>query len=542
VVGLIALALSSGCAYYNTMYNANRFFSDAEKAALRGDQGAARAAYQQSIEKAAANLERHPKSRWRDDARLLMARAYLELGDPLNARAKLMELLADHPDTERQTAAQLFLGVIAAAQGGDDRDALARLTVALDNKSTPADLRAVGLLTRARIQQRLGQWDHARADALAARQTGADAVRLPAALLDVHTAIAAGDSGQTRQAWNVLLKEPQAQRWPDSLHVLARRMAEAFSFEFARHLLAPANTAPWRAGARDSLWLLSAELALQSADTSAAITTVERLAARSSGPLADAARVRAAEWRLARVARLEELSAIRNDLLPAIAFERARTLVQALKTIDVLTERTRVTGQPLALFAAAELARDELHAHVLAARLFATYAELAPQTAWAPKALLAASSLAADSSEQLRTRAQSSPDNPYVAALYGRADPDAYQNAEERLARALQGIVKEASVAATQREATVKRAVAVIDSLRVAARNDSTRLTCGILVDSLAVSGIRADSIRAACQRGDRSRIGILLEADTLALRDSTKLRTDSLTQRRIRRDTTFQP
>ncbi len=541
VVALSAAALSGGCAYYNTMYNANRLFADAEKATRRGDLSAARTTFQQSIEKANASLTRHPRSRWRDDARLLMARAHMQLSDPVAAQHRLRELLADNPDAQRQTSAQLFLGVIAA-ELGDDQSALTQLRSALERPDIPADLRALGLLARARIHLRHGQWEETRADTRAARRTRLQAVRLPAALVDLRAALAAVDSTRAREAWSVLLHEPNAQRWPDSLQVLAHYTAATFSPAFARTALMAGNDSPWRATARDSLVLLGAELALLSGDTGAAVAAVQRVAARSSGTLADAARVRAAEWRLARVTRLEELSAIRNELLPAVAHSRARALVQSLKTIDVLTESARVAGQPLALFAAAELARDELLAPGLAARLFVTYAELAPQTVWAPKALLAASSLNADSSQLAHNRTAALTDNPYVAALQGRADPDQYQAAEERLARALRGILTEASLVAAQRENTVKRAVAAIDSSRFAARADSTRLACGVLVDSLAVTGIRADSIRMACQRGEQSRIGLLLKADTLLLRDTAKARADSLLQRRIRRDTTFLP
>jgi hypothetical protein len=220
---------------------------------------------------------------------------------------------------------------------------------------------------------------------------------------------------------------------------------------------------------------------------------------------------------------------------------RARSLVQSLKTLDVLTERARETGQPLALFAAAELARDELHAPLLAAQLFLAYAELAPQTQWAAKALLAASALDPARATELRRQAERYHSNPYIAVLNGRADSAAsYQQAEEGLARTLQTLVSEASGVAARRELTVNRAVTTMDSLRLVARTDSTRITCGIMLDSLAVAGIRADSIRAACMRGDRPRIALLLKADTLMLRDSTKALADSLARARgIRRDTT---
>jgi hypothetical protein len=536
---LLALTLGGSCAYYNSMYNANRLFADAEKAMARGEISTARQAYEQSIQRASTSVTRHPRSRWRDDARLLMARAHLQLGDPLAAQTRLLELLDDDPDAHRRAAATLYLGVIAAELGADV-SALERLNTALADSRLDRTLRSTGLLARARLQARQQNWSALRADTRAVRQNGSDDSKAQAAFVDLRAALAMRDSAFAREAWNVLLREPAAQRWTDSLHNLARHASVTLSPRFAQNALAAAANAPWRAGARDSLLLLRAELILQSGDTTAAFRSAEQIAARSSGPLADAARIRAARWKLAQCARLEQLAAIRSDLLPALTDDRARALVQTIKVIDVLTERTRDTGQPLALFAAAELARDDLQAPKLAAHLFLTYAEIAPRTTWTPKALLAASALDPGNAHQLRERAGQDVQNPYVASLLGQADPVAFQAAEQRLAEALSGILAEASLTAARRESTVKRAVTVIDSLRVVARNDSLRIACGIMIDSLALRGIRADSVRAACQRGDKPRVTLLLKADTLLLRDSTKVKADSLARtRRIRRDTT---
>jgi len=132
-------------------------------------------------------------------------------------------------------------------------------------------------------------------------------------------------------------------------------------------------------------------------------------------------------------------------------------------------------------------------------------------------------------------------DNPYVSAIGGTADAEAYAGAEERVSRALAVAWADAATEAARRENVVGRAVALMDSVRVAARTDSTRISCGILIDSLAVGGIRADSIRSACMRRDRERIGLLIKIDTLLLRDSTKVLADSLRSKtRARRDTTL--
>ena len=520
VATLAALASTSACAYYNSMYNANRLFDEAEKAAARGELGTARTAWQNSIEKAATSVRRHPDSQWSDDARLLMARAHLQLGDAMAARRQLLELLQEKPDPERRAAAGLYLGIIDA-EVADDESALTRLNAALESPPGAARLRAAAFMARARVHYRARDWNAARADVQAAHKAGVEALRTPATLLGLRVSLAAHDSLSARDAWTLLLRDPATQRWTDSLPSLAQATASTFSAAFARTALNLAADAPWRAPARDSLLLLRSALVLQSGDTASALAELDRMAAHTTGAMADESRVQSAQWRLARVTDLENLADIRATLLPAIADQRARSLIQALKTLDVLTAQSRAAGQPLALFAAAELARDELRAPKLAARLFLDYARQAPQTPWAAKALLAAGALDPERSDELRAQAERFEDSPYIALLAGRTDADAsYQEAEERLSRTLQVLLSDAASAAAARETTVNRAAAAIDSVRLAAHLDSARVACGLMIDSLAVAGIRADSIRSACLRNDRPRVAVLLKADTLMLRD----------------------
>jgi hypothetical protein len=53
--------LLAGCGYFNTMYNAQRRFRDAQRADARGDQATARAAYIESIEKPRRAIVRTPR-------------------------------------------------------------------------------------------------------------------------------------------------------------------------------------------------------------------------------------------------------------------------------------------------------------------------------------------------------------------------------------------------------------------------------------------------------------------------------------------------
>ncbi|HSL70390.1 MAG TPA: hypothetical protein VK864_09120 [Longimicrobiales bacterium] len=536
---MLLLGTTQACAYFNSLYNANRVYADAERARARGDSAAAHTAYRSAIHKANRSLVKHPRSRWSDDAQLLIARAHLALGELDSARIAFAALLQRSSDSEMRGTAQIQLAALDA-HGGLTDAALARLDSALAAASVPDATMALGHFTRARLLAASGRANAATTDLEAARKRADDPLRAEIALLEAQLAIAAHDSVATRAAVHSLLRNAQAEVWTDSVQSMARTIATAFSTELARELIALAADSPWRVNARDSLLFFGAELALQNGDTAEAITAMEKLAGQRTGRSADLARLRAAEWRLARASSLGDLDEVRALALPALALQRAQLLVHNLRTLAVLVERANRTGQPLVLFAAAELARDELRAPRLAYRLFLSYVDLAPQTVWAPKALLAASALAApERADSIRQRLVNYADNPYVSALEGRGDPDQFASSEDRLNRVLTTALKEAAVEARRQENSVGRAVALMDSMRAAARMDSTRVSCGILLDSLAVTGIRADSIQSACLRGERDRVATLIRIDTLLLRDTAKLRADSARAKtRARKDT----
>ena len=68
-----------GCAYYNTFYNAEQYFEEAEKLRLEKDGGiipiSAMDKYGKTIEKSNKVIEQFPDSRYIHEARLLMSKA-----------------------------------------------------------------------------------------------------------------------------------------------------------------------------------------------------------------------------------------------------------------------------------------------------------------------------------------------------------------------------------------------------------------------------------------------------------------------------------
>jgi hypothetical protein len=529
-----AMLLLGGCGYFNAMYNARQQFAEAERAAARGESGVATRAYLDAIDRAAASYRNHPESRWADDALLLIARARWELGEHVAARAAAEELLLRSDDEDKRAAAHAYAG--AAALRADDPAAALHLDSAVAHAS--GDFLSLALLARARLR-----FANASADAWTDLERAAahDGFFASEARLEAATrAISATDTLRARAAFDGLFDDAHAARWRDSIAILIDATAATAGAAFAWSATSSADDAAWPGEERDVLRLRRVAMLAAAGDTAGAIEQALDLAGRTSALTAGQARTTAARLRLATSASIEEVLEVRNILLPAIDDAEARTLLRTIAAVEVLLERA-AGGQPLALFAAGEIARDALRAPAFARSLFLAYADVVPDALWAPKAVLAAAAIqSAGDGQNLTARFEAQQDNVYVKAILDRADPAAFQSAEERLARSLAALRQGAFADADQRDLRVARAVATLDSLKLAAIADSMRLICGQMLDSLAVTGIRADSVRAACVRTDSALVQRFLAIDTLLLRDSTMIGIDTLQARRtIGRDTT---
>lgn len=83
------VAVITGCAYYNGMYNARRAQRQAERLDREGRTAEARDQWQRAETHAESVAVRHPRSRWAEEARLLSALALVHLGDNSGAVAML---------------------------------------------------------------------------------------------------------------------------------------------------------------------------------------------------------------------------------------------------------------------------------------------------------------------------------------------------------------------------------------------------------------------------------------------------------------------
>ena len=127
---LVVLLMGSSalqCVYFNTFYNARKFFNEAEKKRQtgekpRGDEGTRRLGgkgaarsyeqlYDRAIEKASMVLQFHPDSKWVDDSLFLLGKAFYWKGEYPKAIRKFEELEVNCPDSPFLEEAQYWHGL-----------------------------------------------------------------------------------------------------------------------------------------------------------------------------------------------------------------------------------------------------------------------------------------------------------------------------------------------------------------------------------------------------------------------------------------------
>src|SRR3972149_3656590 len=114
ILVLLSVVLGNGCAYFNTFYHARKAFKEGEgthKNAPR--QGSAitagKVSYERAIEKANKIVEKHPNSKYHDDALFLIGICYFRINNFTKSEAAFRELLAVHPKSDLAEESQLSL-------------------------------------------------------------------------------------------------------------------------------------------------------------------------------------------------------------------------------------------------------------------------------------------------------------------------------------------------------------------------------------------------------------------------------------------------
>ncbi|MDH5590538.1 MAG: tetratricopeptide repeat protein [Gemmatimonadota bacterium] len=427
-----ALTLSSACTYYNSIYNAQRRYLDAEGYRIAGADSLAAAAYRDVLLRAADGYRREPSGPWAPEALSLMGRSHLRLGDLRAARAALEQVV---PDTGRiASEARVYLGAVLV-RSGDATTGLALLDRAL-GEDTGGPSRAEGHLWRARVLLDRGDLGDGWRDL--DRAASHPSVAVDAGLEALRWAVEYDDSARVRGAVEQLRSEPAAAERLDSILVLMGGWE-------ARH--GPASGAdvlggeapdwPRRAVAR--MRLARAVMLREAGDTATARVEVTGIA-RGVGESAAESRVLLSRWHLGRAGELLDIQMVRAILIPASGDPEVDSLLTALSMVDALAGMG--IEEPLAWFAAGELARDRLEAPELARGLFLAYADGGGEDPWTPKALLAALDVARTPGDRawIRGRLEGRAESPYVLAARGLPAPG-LQEMEEELGRRLSGIL-----------------------------------------------------------------------------------------------------
>lgn len=114
-----------GCARFNTFYNAEQFFKQAQKAREKSKTAQPSSSeielYDKAIKKASKILTFHPKSKLVDDALLLVGRSYYGKGEYLKAARKFTELIDNFPQSELVYEASFWLGTCYYSIGYFDK-------------------------------------------------------------------------------------------------------------------------------------------------------------------------------------------------------------------------------------------------------------------------------------------------------------------------------------------------------------------------------------------------------------------------------------
>ncbi len=137
LIMLVVFALlMTSCVYYNTVYNAEKYFASAQEQPLRdtGRPGPrAIQDYDKVIERCTYILKEHSDSKWADNALYLLARSmYYKKQSPLQAKERFQDLLRIFPESEFAPYALIYIAKIDYEMK-DKREAHRRLQEILDN-------------------------------------------------------------------------------------------------------------------------------------------------------------------------------------------------------------------------------------------------------------------------------------------------------------------------------------------------------------------------------------------------------------------------
>lgn len=422
-VAVVALALmSTGCVYYNGIYNAQSAAGRGDSQLRHGGESEASRFFQQSAATAESVLVRHPQSTWRERALYLAARGAALGGQCDQAVPRLREYLAlpTRADLDRN----------ARRERESDRD---RARVALAS----CDLRGAHVgEARARLDSLVDAPDRE-----TARQARVWAARAALAGGDRDAVTRyLGDLDDGAMSWELLSASLSAREYARVESLLVRRAARADY----RDDVAPVLRELWAAGqwsavenvvrgydaarlrdaARATMHFTVGDLNLRAGQDSMArvhLALAQTLAGRDSVVERESA-ARLQFMAIMRAASMRVIDSV--DARADSATRRtpyARRMQEQLLLVRLLLQVEDPTGA--SMYLAAEVARDSLRAPAVARELFLRVARERPNAPLAPSAWYAAGRLLPDSAADWQSRIRREYASSAVAAWLNGDDP-----------------------------------------------------------------------------------------------------------------------
>lgn len=416
-IALAAGCVLAGCAYYNGLYNANRLAGDARRAEREGRPGEARSLWAQAAVKAESVATRFGGSKWRDDALLLWGRGLYHTESCPRALRPLRIATDSSADAGIRDDARLLLGECLVLLGRADSAVTVLTPLALRPDASAARPR----LWRGRAYVRLGRYSDAVADlraALAQHQPADFDLAFAYAGLDATDEAAARLEARLAAPY-------EEERWLAALDSLGRRAADRAA-GLVDALRARSDLTP---GQHARLLLADGRRWRRAGDVARAAQRFEQadaVAPDSAAGVAASGELAVVRTPHADVRDVPGLLSMLEEARQAGAATGEMILHgNILRRIFQAGTDEGGSDQSLAMFLAAEAARDTLGAPHLAAGAFLQVPERYPQSPLVPKAILAAALLrpaVADSLIAVLRREY--PESPYTRALRGEAGID----------------------------------------------------------------------------------------------------------------------
>ncbi len=467
LVILAALTASTGCVYFNALYNANRIFSQGAKEIERGRTASGQVILAESIEKAERIVESKPNSRWADDAVRLIARARI-LREEWSQAAEAGNQLLGYAKSYKDSAEALgYLGA-AEANLGQSARADSLLTVAI---SAETDKKRRAALLAFRGQARAGLGDVQGADEDLTEVTQLRPRWVAPRMQHTRLLVDNGRGAAAAEVYASLLTLEFSEREERQVVDLADYLGETdpqagvdgLSAVTSSTLLT--NNRAELLKLRGDLWIEIGNGEAGRADYQLTDSLYPETRAAAEAQLA------LVTMNLVRASTIEDFYGLQASINRVMSHPSGRRIPEARILNDqiIRLDYWLTAGGPGYLLAA-ETARDELGAPVLARQMLVAYADAEPESLWVPKAILAAMDIAeldfagteeppGPSNEELRRRLlEDYRDSAYVQALFGEEGGQyTFEELEENLKQQLDRLnslanqeVRDRNSAATQ--------------------------------------------------------------------------------------------